>query len=144
MSKPNFKDYNIIYGRTLGYNDIPESAKKKDIAMIHLMPKSIEEADYYQDYMLVHNPDQGTGGFEINRWTPLFYQCMLGDIVEYEEWLEPRNYSRGGELDEKNDCYIVRTLSRNLSHEKRIKEFDKRYKQWKQMHAKVNAKEKVK
>ena len=94
--------------------------------MIHFMPKSISEAYYSEDYMLVHNPDKGD--FEINRWCPLICQCILGDVIEYEEWLEPRAYSRGGELDENKECYIVRRISRNISHEERIKQFDKIYK----------------
>jgi len=142
MTQPSFKNYNMVYGRTLEYKDIPESAKKKDIAMIHLMPKSIEEADYYQDYMLIHNPDKGD--IEINRWSPLFHQCILGDIVEYEEWLEPREYSRGGELDEKKGCYIVRKLCRNLSHEERIRKFDEKYNHWKLVHILENWHEFVK
>lgn len=127
MTKPDFKGYNLVYGRTLKYNDVPESKKKKHVAIINWMPKSIQEDDYYEDYMLLHNPDNGNNNIEINRWHPLFHQCILGDIVIYEEWFEPREYSRGGEWDEKNECYIVRTLYRNLTHEKRIKEFDNKY-----------------
>ena len=134
----------MVYGRTLKYNDIPESAKKKYVAIIDWMPKSIDEADYYKDYMLVHNPEKSDGNFEINRWHPLFHQCVLGDIVVFEEWLEPREYSRGGEWDEKNGCYIVRTLCRNLTHENRIKQFDEKYNHLKLVHILENWHEFVK